>query len=104
MQPTLATPPAGGSRNPTFGAPMQKVEKPIPPADENGDAGDNTSDSAKASGTGTTLSPRLFQPNDRTTSYPILRAGTRPVVYREPAPAPTQKPTIDDGGWRPSTR
>lgn len=104
MQPTLATPPAGSSGSSTFVSPKQKAEKPIQPADENGDGDDKTSGSSKASGTGSTLSPRLFQPNDRTTSYPILRAGTRPVVYREPAPVPTQKPAIDDGGWRPSTR
>jgi hypothetical protein len=105
--PTLAPPPAGSSGNSTFVAPAQKVEKPIP-ADDTGDENDSTddkeSDSGKASGTGGTVSPRLFQPNDRTTSNSILRAGTRPVVYREPTPPPSQKRPIDDGGWRPSTR
>jgi hypothetical protein len=101
--PTLAAPPAGSAGTPTFAAPRQKAEKPIQTIDENGSTEENGSES-KASGTGNVLSPRLFQPNDRTTSYSILRAGTRPVAYRETAPAPPQQRPIDDGDWRPSTR
>ncbi|HWB13615.1 MAG TPA: hypothetical protein VG826_30600 [Pirellulales bacterium] len=109
-QPTLAVPPAGGSG--TFGGDagsMQNVQKPIPKAresetkNEGTSEGETGSESGKASGTGNILSPRLFQPNDRTTSYPILRAGTRPVSYRETTP-PAAQPTQDTDGWRPSTR
>ena len=102
-QPTLA-PPAGGSSTFKGSGSM----KPVPNADDsksnngNGSNGDTGSDS-KASGTGSILSPRLFQPNDRTTSYPILRAGTRPVSYREMNP-PTDRPSQNKDEWRPSTR
>lgn len=98
---------------PSNGAPYQQ-QRPIPkveaekPAEQpagNGD--DGTSGPGTASGAGATLSPRLFQPNDRTTSYPILRARIhRPVSYNEPTPpaAATPRPAVVDGGWRPSTR
>lgn len=69
------------------------------------DAGSN--DSGTTSGTGAILSPRLFQPNDRTTQYPILRARLhRPVSYHEPLtePAAPAAPAAEDDGWRPSTR
>jgi hypothetical protein len=102
--PTLA-PPAGGSR--TFGGSgsMQNAEKPIRNLDESKAKGDSepNGDAGKASGTGGILSPRLFQPNDRTTSYPMLRAGTRPVSYRENNP-PTDRPSQNKDEWRPSTR
>jgi hypothetical protein len=109
-QPTLAAPPAGGRR--TFGedpGSMQNIQKPIqkieePKTKSDGESnGETGSDPAKASGTGGVLSPRLFQPNDRTTSYPILRAGTRPVSYRETGP-PAGQPSPAADGWRPSTR
>lgn len=103
------------------GTPTYQQQKPIPevrverPVDQpgqkasesgsNGSGGNDsgTSDSGTTSGTGAILSPRLFQPNDRTTSYPILRARLhRPVSYSEPTPEPAA--AVDDGGWRPSTR
>jgi hypothetical protein len=71
--------------------------------DDAGAKGNGDDDGGKASGTGGILSPRLFQPNDRTTSYPILRAGTRPVSYRETNP-PTSPSSTEGDGWRPSTR
>lgn len=107
------------------GTPTYQQQKPIPdtqadrpenraPEKESGpnlngsgsnDAGSN--DSGTTSGTGAILSPRLFQPNDRTTQYPILRARLhRPVSYHEPLtePAAPAAPAADDDGWRPSTR
>jgi hypothetical protein len=98
--PTLA-PERGSPGTPTF---KQERQKPIRTLDDtepkDGGSKDGAdSETGKASGTGGTLSPRLFQPNDRTTSYPILRAGTRPVSYRE-----TNRPATDSDGWRPSTR
>lgn len=104
--PTLA-PSAGGSSNRTFqpSSPSLKLEKPIQP-DENEPA-DNGSDSAADAGKGARITPRLFQPNDRTTSYPILRVNVhRPVSYRElhPASAAELKRLPDSYGWRPSTR
>jgi hypothetical protein len=101
VAPTLA--PSAGNGTPTF----QRSEKPIPNVKDEEPADDNSSDSGTTSGTGATLSPRLFQPNDRTTSYPILRARShRPVSYTEPSPEPAKEPQrlVDDGGWRPSTR
>lgn len=82
--------------------------KPIPMHDNGGESG-------SASQTGATSVPRLIMPGDRTTSYPILRAGQyRPVSWDVPAAAPAKpaiKPApgartrpIDDGGWRPSNR
>ncbi|HVX09643.1 MAG TPA: hypothetical protein VHC22_00440 [Pirellulales bacterium] len=112
--PTPAPPLNGSGRsgNPTFRdnkGPM--LQKPIPPTKDETppDDDDNSSDSSATSGAGATLSPRLFQPHDRTTStsYPILRVGThRPVSYRETTPEPAKQPSrpVDDGGWRPSTR
>ena len=101
--PTLA-PSLGNTGTPTF----QPTQKPIPKIIDVEPAPEDSSESGTTSGTGATLSPRLFQPNDRTTSYPILRAGAhRPVSYNEPAPEePAQRPRrpVDDGGWRPSTR
>lgn len=99
IAPTLA-PSAGNGQ--TF-----RSEKPIPNIKVEEPADDKSTDSGTTSGTGATLSPRLFQPNDRTTSYPILRARShRPVSYTEPAPESAKAPErpIDDGGWRPSTR
>jgi hypothetical protein len=98
--------PAPGASQRTF-----QSEKPIPkakdeqPGDDNGN-GDKSSDTGSTSGAGTILSPRLFQPNDRTTSYPILRAQVhRPVSYNEPTlPAEPQRKPLDDDGWRPSAR
>lgn len=98
-----------------------RVERPVDqPAEKASGSGSNGSgtngsgsndsganDSGTTSGTGAILSPRLFQPNDRTTSYPILRARLhRPVSYNEPAPVPTAPAAaaVDDEGWRPSTR
>jgi hypothetical protein len=100
--PTLAPPPGG--------TPTYQQQKPIPkvevekPVDKESD---EAADAGTASGTGAILSPRLFQPNDRTTSYPILRARIhRPVSYNEPTEqaSPASRPAVDDGGWRPSTR
>lgn len=81
--------------------------KPIPMRENGGDAG-------AASPTGASSAPRLITPGERTTSYPILRAGRyRPVSWDvaavQPKPTPKQAPTartrpIDDGGWRPSNR
>lgn len=91
-------PPADSSRNRTF----REDQKPIPE-----EPSDDAADEGTTSGTGVVLPPRLIQPNERTTSYPILRAGVhRPVSYNEPAPPPAPKPQrpLNDGGWRPSTR
>lgn len=106
------------------GTPTYQQQKPIPeirvevPADQpadkapasgangSGTNGSGANDSGTTSGTGAILSPRLFQPNDRTTSYPILRARLhRPVSYNEPTVEPSvpAAPAADDG-WRPSTR
>jgi len=100
-QPTLA-PRQGSSGTRTFQD--SESQRPIPATDETDKGSKNNSDSdgGKASGTGGILAPRLFQPNDRTTSYPILRAGTRPVSYRETSPP--ARPSAGSDGWRPSTR
>ncbi|HVA46380.1 MAG TPA: hypothetical protein VNH11_08405 [Pirellulales bacterium] len=102
-----STAPSGDSGNPTFKQPASGLnsQKPIPSPEK--DPADNGSDSDADSGKGAVLSPRLFQPNDRTTSYPILRVNRyRPISYREPllqAPAGPQRPLGADG-WRPTTR
>lgn len=116
-------PSLGGT--PTFQQPKPipevRVERPVDqpsgkavgPSDDGSDNNDSdangsgTNDSGTTSGTGATLSPRLFQPNDRTTFYPILRARFhRPVSYTEPSPEPSPPAVTaaDDDGWRPSTR
>jgi hypothetical protein len=107
--PTIAPPVDGGS-TPTFDpAAKQNMQKPIPKVKDEAPADETPADDGTTSGTGTILSPRLFQPNDRTTSYPILRARVyRPVTYNEPIsqPAPTAPPQrpADNDDWRPSTR
>lgn len=102
------------------GTPTYQQQKPIPdtqadrpedqaPQTESGSNsnGSGSTDAGTTSGTGAILSPRLFQPNDRTTQYPILRARLhRPVSYQEPLtePAAPAAPAAEDDGWRPSTR
>lgn len=106
--PTLA-PSGGTSGNRTYQESnrLQNLQKPIAPAKGEQPADDAPADEGTTSGAGAILSPRLIRPNDRTTSYPILRAGThRPVSYNEPAAQPAAMPmrAVNDGGWRPSTR
>lgn len=103
-----ATPPRETLTKEPTGSGANESLKPIPQPENN--------EPANASPTGATSVPRLITPGERTTSYPILRAGRyRPVSWDAPASAPAEpvakKPApatlgrpIDDGGWRPSNR
>lgn len=96
-QPTPAA--SGSSPSRTFkdSSSTLKLEKPIQAEEK--EPADESSDSDVGADKGAGLTPRLFQPNDRTTSYPILRVNVhRPVSYRE-----LHAPPAADG-WRPATR
>lgn len=100
--PTLA--PSSPNRTFQQTSPSLKLEKPIQ-ADEKEPA-DKGLDTGATSDQGAGVTPRLFQPNDRTTSYPILRVNVhRPVSYRELHATPAApRSTPDADGWRTSTR
>ena len=104
--PTIA-PSSGSSPSRTFkdSSSTLKLEKPI--QTEESEPADESSESDAGADKGAGLTPRLFQPNDRTTSYPILRVNVhRPVSYRElHAPSAIEPRRLPDAdGWRPSTR
>jgi hypothetical protein len=71
------------------------------------------SDSDKGTSTDASSSPRLIDPESRTTAYPVIRAGAfTNAVWpskearraRPAAPSASIRAPANDGGWRASQR